>query len=44
MKYIPKTLVYTTPFLQVWKMYCDAFIHSLICIDHKEDVGIVVYS
>ena len=25
-------------------MYCDIFLHSLVCIDRYEDIGIIVYS
>ena len=43
-KYVPKSLVYTTPFSATWKVYCDTFTHSLVCIDRHEDIGIIVYS
>ena len=43
-RYVPKYLVYSTPYAAVWKTYCDTFIHSLVCIDRFVDIGIVVYS
>ena len=42
--HIPATLVYSTPFANVWRSYCSSFRHSLVCIDRSEDVGLVVYS
>ena len=42
--YIPATLVYSTPFPDVWRAYCNSFSHSLVCIDRSEDIGLVVYS
>ena len=43
-KHIPATLVYSTTFANVWKAYCNTFVHSLVCIDRTEDVGLLVYS
>ena len=44
MSNVPKTLVYSTPYAATWKAYCDTFLHSLVCIDRTEDIGVVVYS
>ena len=43
-EYIPKELVYSTPFCDTWKAYCDSFKHSLVCVDRANDIGLVVYS
>ena len=43
-EYVPNDLVYSTPFSKTWEVYCNSFIHSLICIDRKEDIGLLVYS
>ena len=42
--HIPATLIYSTPFAEVWRSYCSSFQHSLVCVDRTEDVGLVVYS
>ena len=42
-RYVPKSFVYSTTYSATWKAYCDAFLHSLVCIDRTADVGIVVY-
>ena len=43
-KHIPSNHVYSTPFAEVWRVYCNTFVHSLVCIDRTEDVGLLVYS
>ena len=43
-KYIPKDLVYSTPYKETWKTYCDSFKHSLVCVDRSKDIAIIVYS
>ena len=43
-EYIPKELVYSTPFTATWRAYCSTFQHSLVCIDRSKDVGLVIYS
>jgi len=42
--YIPAALVYSTPFADVWRTYCNSFRHSLVCVDRSVDVGLIVYS
>ena len=43
-KYVPKSIVYSTPYAAIWKEYCAIFKHSLVCVDRREDIGVVVYS
>ena len=43
-KYIPKDLVYSTSYATTWKLYCDSFKHSLVCVDRSKDIGIIVCS
>ena len=43
-EYIPKELVFSTPYSAVWKSYCESFKHSLVCIDRYQNIGVVVYS
>ena len=43
-EYIPKELVFSTPYSAVWKSYCESFKHSLVCIDRYQNIGLVVYS
>ena len=43
-EYIPKSLVYSTPFRKAWESYCNTFKHSLVCIDRSENTALVVYS
>ena len=43
-KYVPSTLVYSTPFADTWKAYCDAMLHSLVVVDRTRDVGLIVYT
>ena len=42
--YIPKSLVYSTPYSATWKAYCDIFKHSLVCVDRSKDIGVIVNS
>jgi len=43
-KYVPKSIVYSTPYSAIWKEYCNIFKHSFVCIDCKEDISVIVYS
>ena len=43
-RYVPKSLVYSTPYTATWKAYCSTFVHSLVCIDRTQDIAVVVYS
>ena len=43
-EFIPKELVYSTPFSKTWEVYCNSFIHSLVCVDRKQNIGLLVYS
>ena len=43
-RYVPKSLLYSTPYAATWKAYCNRFMHSLVCIDRTTDIGIIVYS
>lgn len=43
-EYIPASLVYSTPYADTWKAYCDAMSHSLIVIDRTNDTALLVYS
>ena len=43
-EFIPSELVYSTPYSKTWEAYCDRFIHSLVCIDRKQNIGLLVYS
>ena len=35
-------LVYSTPFADVWRAYCDALLHSLVVIDRTRKIALVV--
>ena len=43
-RYVPKSLVYSTSYSATWNLYCDTFLHSLVCIDRHEDLGVIIYS
>ena len=43
-EYVPSTLVYSTPFADTWKAYCDTMLHSLVVVDRIRDVGLIVYT
>jgi len=43
-RYVYPGLVYSTPFRDTWKVYCENMVHSLVVIDRRRDMGIVVYS
>ena len=43
-RYVSPSLVYSTPFADTWKAYCDAMLHSLVIIDRTRDVGLIVYT
>ena len=43
-QYIPKSLVYSTPFVRAWETYCNSFKHSLVCVDLSANVALIVYS
>ena len=31
-EYVPLTIVYSTPFADTWKAYCNAMLHSLVVV------------
>ena len=35
-------LVYSTPFEDVWRAYCDALLHSLVIIDRTRKIALIV--
>ncbi len=41
-EYVPIKLVYSTPFKATWDAYCSSMQHSLVCIDRKENLGLIV--
>ena len=41
-KYVPIELVYSTPYAATWGAYCDSMQHSLVCIDRKENLGLII--
>ena len=41
-QYVPCELVFSTPFRSTWNAYCSTMQHSLVCIDRKEDLGLIV--
>ena len=43
-EYLPDNLIYSTPFSSAWKVYCDTFLHSLVCVDEDTNEGLIVYS
>jgi hypothetical protein len=43
-RYIPKSIVYSTSYAATWKTYCNTFKHSLVCVDRSNNIGIIVYS
>ena len=43
-RYVPKSLVYSTPYRAIGIAYCNTFKHLLVCIDRSEDIGVIVYS
>ena len=43
-QYVSPSLVYSTPFADTWRAYCDAMLHSLVIIDRTRDVGLIVYT
>lgn len=43
-KYVPATLVYSTPFARTWQAYCNTMLHSLVVVDRTRDFGLLVYS
>ena len=38
------SLVYSTPFADNWRAYCDVMLHSLVVIDRTGNVGLIVYT
>ena len=42
--YVDKNLVYSTPYEKTWTAYCNSFLHSLVVVDRKRDVALLVYS
>ena len=43
-QYVLLSLVNSTPFSDTWRAYCDAMLHSLVVIDRRRDVGLIVYT
>ncbi|CAB4013171.1 Hypothetical predicted protein [Paramuricea clavata] len=43
-EYVPPAIVYSTPFGETWRAYCDSMLHSLVVIDRTRDVGLIVYT
>ena len=43
-QYVSPSLVYSTPFAETWRAYCDAMLHSLVVIDRTRDLGLIVYT
>jgi hypothetical protein len=43
-RYVSPSLVYSSPFSDTWKAYCDAMLHSLVVIDRTRNVGLIVYT
>ena len=43
-RYVTPSLVYSTPFADTWKAYCDSMLHSLVVIDRTHDVGLMAYT
>ena len=43
-RYIPKSIVYSNSYAATWKIYCNTFKHSLVCVDRSKDIGIIFYS
>ena len=43
-EYVPPATVYSTPFSETWRAYCDCMLHSLVVIDRTRDVGLIVYT
>ena len=35
-------LVYSTPFADVWRAYCDALLHSLVVVDRTRKIALIV--
>ena len=40
--HVPESLVYSTPFSSTWEVYCNTFLHSLVCI--HDNLALLVYS
>ena len=36
------SLVYSTPLADVWRAYCDAWLHGLVVIDQVRNIALVV--
>ena len=43
-QYVDASLVYTTPYVCVWNVYCDSLLHSLVVVDRTQDAALIVYS
>ena len=43
-QYVSPSLVYSTPFADTRRAYCDALLHSLVVIDRTRDVGLIVHT
>ena len=42
--YVTPSLVYSTPFADTWRAYCDSMLHSLVVVDRTHDVVLLVYT
>ena len=46
-KFVPPSLVYSTPYSATWFAYCDTFVHSLVLVEkgeEEEDRALIVHS
>ena len=43
-QYVEASLIYTTPYVCVWKIYCGSLLHSLVVVDRTQDVVLIVHS
>ena len=41
-QYVSSSLVYSTPFADAWRAYCDALLHSLVVIDRTRKIALIV--
>ena len=42
--YIPDHMVYSTPYVDTWKAYCEVMLHSLIIVDKDRNLALLVYT
>ena len=43
-QYVSPSLVYSTPFADTWRAYCDTVLQSLVVIDQTRDVGLLSFT